>query len=210
MENKIFKILLDDYSTPSFVTAAKEYYGTLEDIKNFIKILENMKNYKHEYSDTVNAFHEYMQGNKKVKHTVAYQENTLLTSVDIICEERQNLQNKEWNHTNIWGCAYTMKLNKAKIKHYWIKDNEGYCRIVKAQIYGLCYKGINDEFVILNNNFWGFPGILVCNNNIIHNNLACIEKRFDSLDELFADHQNFLKNSDVNFEKICDDIFGDG
>lgn len=58
--------------------------------------------------------------------------------------------------------------------------------------------------------FWGFPGMLTHDGDVLYNRLACIEKNFDSLDDLQDDYENYLKNPDVDFERFCDDIFGDG
>ena len=52
--------------------------------------------------------------------------------------------------------------------------------------------------------------MLARDGDVLYNRLACIEKNFDSLDDLQDDYENYLKNPDVDFERFCDDIFGDG
>ena len=74
----------------------------------------------------------------------------------------------------------------------------------------MCYKDTVDNWTDPDEMFWGFPGMLVRDGEVLYNRLACIEKNFDSLDDLQDDYENYLKNPDVDFERFCDDIFGDG
>ena len=210
MEQKWFRLLLDDYSVPAITTADKEYYGTLDDIKGLIESLKKDEKGSIGHKGIIEAFEKYLAGDKSATHNVAYQDVPILTSIKVIYNTEQELSDMEWEHLNAWHWVYEMKLTSAKVQHYWIKDKKHYRRIIKAQIVGLCYKDTVDNWTDLDEMFWGFPGMLVRDGDVLYNRLACIEKNFDSLDDLQDDYENYLKNPDVDFERFCDDIFGDG
>lgn len=185
LEDKLFKILLDDYSVPSFITSTKNYYGTMDDINDLMRFLE--ENNFSQQNNLINIF-----------------------PVKILHEEKQQLEEFEWEHMNIWNCPYNMRLKNAKLQHLWIKDGTRYYRVFKAEINGLCYKVIDDKWIELKGDFWGFPGMIISEGDITYNRLFCIEKSFDSIEELQKDYKDFLCHPDVIFDKFCDDIFGDG
>ena len=210
MEEKWFRLLLDDYSVPPITTADKEYYGTLDDVKGLIESLKRDEKGRDGHKGTIEAFEKYLAGEKGATHNVAYQDVPILTSIKIIHNAEQELSETEWEHLNAWHWVYDMKLTSANVQHYWIKDKKHYRRIIKAQIVGLCYKDTVGNWTDPDEMFWGFPGMLARDGDVLYNRLACIEKNFDSLDDLQDDYENYLKNPDVDFERFCDDIFGDG
>ena len=209
-KDKWYRLLLDDYSAPPITTADKEYYGTLDDVKGLIESLNNDERHRDSSKGTIEAFEKFVSGDKHATHNIAYQEVPILTPIKVIYETEQELKDFEWEHLNAWHFVYDMKLSSAKVRHYWIKDQKHYRRIIKAQIIGLCYKDTVDNWTDPHDMFWGFPGMLVRDGKILNNRLACIEKNFDSFDDLQDDYENYLKNPDVDFERFCDDIFGDG
>jgi len=210
MEEKWFRLLLDDYSVPPITTADKEYYGTLDDVKGLIESLKSDEKGRDGHKGTIEAFEKYLAGEKGATHNVAYQDVPILTSIKVIYNVEQELSETEWEHLNAWHWVHDMKLTSAKAQHYWIKDKKHYRRIIKAQIVGLCYKDTVGNWIDPDEMFWGFPGMLTHDGDVLYNRLACIEKNFDSLDDLQDDYENYLKNPDVDFERFCDDIFGDG
>ena len=72
MEQKWFRLLLDDYSVPAITTADKEYYGTLDDIKGLIESLKNDEKGSAGHKGTIEAFEKYLAGDKSATHNVAY------------------------------------------------------------------------------------------------------------------------------------------
>ena len=205
-----FKILLDDYSAPAFITATKSYYGTVNDVAKFIDSLRINEVHKHDYKDTIIAFDSFLAGNMNAMHTISYTESKILNPVEVFYKEEHKVESFEWEHKNVWDCAYLMRLDAAETQHLWIKDEDKYYRILKAKIEGLYYKGLKGEWIPLEDNFWGFPGLIVSEGNFLCNQLACIEKTFDSFNELQNDHVAYQTKHDVNFEGFCDDIFGNG
>ena len=59
--NKVFHIELDDYAKPSIVSFGKSYFGTMDDIEEFISKFDE------EDDELVKAFREYINGNKDVE-----------------------------------------------------------------------------------------------------------------------------------------------
>jgi len=175
-----------------------------------IESLNNDERHRDSSKGTIEAFEKFVSGDKHATHNIAYQEVPILTPIKVIYETEQELKDFEWEHLNAWHFVYDMKLSSAKVRHYWIKDQKHYRRIIKAQIIGLCYKDTVDNWTDPYDMFWGFLGMLVRDGKILNNRLACIEKNFDSFDDLQDDYENYLKNPDVDFERFCDDIFGDG
>ena len=68
---------LDDYSTPGFCSVIKEYFGTVRDIRNFIKALDKNGSFE----ATCKAFGRFEKGVPGAKHTVAYVQHRLLEPV---------------------------------------------------------------------------------------------------------------------------------
>lgn len=208
--DKYYRLLLDDYSAAAFTTFDKEYYGTIDDVRGLIDALKFDKKRRDSHKDTIEAFERYVSGEKKSIHNVAYRDVPILTPIKVLLQAEQNVENMEWEHLNTWQWVCEMKLSSAKIQHYWIKDGKQYRRIMKAQVVGLCYKDTVGKWTDPKTMFWGFPGMLVRDGDILYNRLACIEKNFKTLEELQVDYENYLNEPNVDFEKFCDDIFGDG
>ena len=60
--NKVFHIELDDYAKPSIVSFGKSYFGTMDDIEEFISKFDDEDD-----NELVKAFEEYKNGNEDVK-----------------------------------------------------------------------------------------------------------------------------------------------
>lgn len=208
--DKYYRLLLDDYSAAAFTTFDKEYYGTIDDVRGLVEYLKADEKRRDSHKGTIEAFEKYVSGDKKSIHNVAYRDVPILTPIKIICEVEQDIGNMEWEHLNIWQWVCEMKLTSAKVHHYWIKDKRQYRRIMKARIVGLHYKDTVGKWTDPHTMFWGFPGMLVRDGDTLYNRLACIEKNFDTLEELQADYADYLKEPNVEFKRFCDDIFGDG
>lgn len=201
---ELYCVTLDDYANPSFVSFSKDYYGTLNQVAEFVD------NLKSECPDTmsqiINAFEEYKNGNEKVQIFVAQHYVKFLEKVDFIGEKILENGKYEWEHLNIYRFPYEMRCDKVIVTLYWIKTKKKYLRIYKAQFTNLQYKSIatgkwNDcDWAI------GFPCIYMDGTN----SLMISEKAFDTLDEVQADMASLSSVEDVDFTEFCNDIFADG
>lgn len=126
----------------------------------------------------------------------------------------------DFNHTNIWGANYHLKLGEIKIKIIWTKflnpkkQKEEYYRFV---YYDLEYAKLRDDFT---NNYeildygWGNPEILIYNGERIVSNYAILDKTFDNK-EIFEKEIEEVKTNknyifDLDFSRLFDEIFADG
>ena len=153
MKEQYYALSLDDYATPSFCSCSKHYFGTLNEISDFMLELSDML-------ETKLAFKEYIAGNKNAKHTVAYNETQLLTPVVSHNIENYTFNNKEWTHINVYSCPYEMVADKIEIQQIIIHHEKKYLRCIKAKFYNLSYKDVyQDNKLVPIKIFWGFPEI---------------------------------------------------
>lgn len=104
MNEKIYHIELDDCATPAFVTFGKDYYGTMNDVEEFISKFKTG-----ERQDLVEAFKEYKQGNAGVEIPVGFWKSKMLEEVKVYGKKQMSYGEYEWEHINIWGFPYYMK-----------------------------------------------------------------------------------------------------
>ena len=74
MGKRIFRLQLDDYAMPGFVSGPKDYFGTLEMIEGFINAIRNDKEFGEKYGDLVSVFDRYKNGETNIEHNVAYKD----------------------------------------------------------------------------------------------------------------------------------------
>lgn len=201
---KVYHIELDDYSMPAFVSFGKNYYGTMQDIEEFISKFKDDDN--NEYSELVRAFEDYKKGNENVEITVAYNKRKMLEEVKVYGYREIISGSYQWEHINIWGFPYDLRCEGLKSKHYWIKNNDVLCRVIKAKFTKLQYKNAVNNWVNINA-IWGFPHIIEFG---MYNTLMVIEKRFDTFKDLKEDMKQFKSIEDMDFTAFYNDIFGDG
>ena len=201
MNEKIYHIELDDCSTPAYVTLGKDYYGTMNDVEEFISKFK-----PGERQDLIEAFREYKQGNSDVEIPVGFWKSKMLEEVKVYGKKQISYGEYEWKHINIWGFPYYMKCDAMQTSHYWIKDGKKLCRIIKAKFTNLQYKNAIDEYMKIGL-IWGLPHIVEFGT---YNTLMEVEKRFDTVKELRENMSSFNSISDIDFTSFCNDIFGDG
>ena len=211
MEKQYFRLRLWDYSTPSFVSKSKAFYGTLADIRSFIGALEADEKTKKDFQETIAAFREFEAGNHAVTHNIAYQEIPLLEPVRIWFEAMLRLDNYSWSHKNTWDCDYSMRCRNVVMQHLWIETPDGFQRVVKAHFKNLQYRGEGREtWSNFNIPFWGHPKILHVDGESIFNRLAVEEKSFENRDAAAHNYVQFYEEKDVDLTEFCNEIFGDG
>lgn len=209
--DRLYCLRLDDYSGPSFTSWGKPYYGTLADIQGLVDALsDDGKEHGLTITEMIDAFRAYLTGDHEVAHHVAYQEVPLLTPVEALGAKRLSQKHFSWEHTNTWGCIYPMRCDCVTIDLYWISGPEGFSRVVRAGFDNLAYMGSSDSWHPLRDGFWGFPEMIKTDGNTCSIRLAVLDKRFENLDAALEDMAAAHTVSDVNFKRICDDIFGNG
>ena len=206
-----YKLLLEDFSAPSFISCSKSYYGTLNDISGLLEAISKDDKCKDDFLETREAFESYMQGDTEVSHNVLYENVKLLEPTRLIGSVSYTENEKYWKHLNAWEYPYYMHFSKAEVQHFWFECQNKFVRVMKANITDLQYSSDKKRWVDVKGGFWGVPHMLeVVDGSIVYNRLAVVEKCFDSLEEVKTDYENFLNSPDTDFKNFCDEIFGNG
>jgi len=205
---KYYALTLNDYFSPSFVSGSKQYYGTLDDIRTFIKSLDSVK-----FQDTIAAFQSFIGGNKDATHCVAYAQRKMLTPVKLIKRSfHYNEGPAQWDFQNIWGFNYTMMYDNAYAATALIQDGDKYIRCIKPTIYGLVY---NDDIISSKWHpvtcFWGHPNVLSYKDDspkrsLIEGNLFFPERTYDDIKLAVSE----FESKPLDLSIICEEIFADG
>lgn len=115
-----YRLTLDDYATPSFVSFTKDYFGTLSDIESFICAMKDGK-HDHTYKQLSSALDAYKNGENNVAHTVAYNEVPFLVPVNLLEAVSYTMPSTEWKHINVWKCPYKMRFQSAEIQKFLVQ-----------------------------------------------------------------------------------------
>jgi len=205
-----YRVILDVYSAPSFVSFGKNYYGTLEQIDWLFGEIANDATLAERYQDILSAYEQAVGGEVGVTHYVAHREEPFLVPVDVLRTATSVLIDYAWEHLNAWGCSYFLKCDRAVSTHIWISCNGRYSRCVQTQFSNLQYGADADQYKPLGDARWGFPCQISGSAGSLRNRLHVEEKAFESEAEALEDHAAFLESPDPNFTGILNDIFGDG
>ncbi len=210
MKNKeqYYAIYFDDPGTPAFVSFDKLYVGTLEEIGAVIDVLRT----KEHYQDTVEAFDKYLQGNTTGTHVVSYRKVPILTPVTLKAESEMNLCEKRWEHLNAWNCPYNMYFEKADIKQIVVEHNGEYYRLIKASMLNFAYDNTIGQMERIYEGYWGNGFVIKAeeheNGDVLFSTLLYENESHSMLlDEEIA---KLNDESQLVFDGICDEVFGDG
>ena len=205
-----YRLELDDYSAAAFTSFGKYYYGTLDEIRNFITQLSNDDAFRDRFSELISAFQAFEFGRHDVTHKVAYREVPLLVPARLLHKEKITLDNHAWEHLNTWRWPYNMRCEKVESEHLWFACGREYCRAAKAVFTNLQYAGTVGQWNDVGDMLWGFPGILTRDLSGFRNRLAEPEEYFKSRAEAQQDWEAFTFAPDPDYTEFCNDIFGDG
>jgi len=166
LDAQYYRINLEDYACPGFVSFSKAYYGTLVQFQAFVEALASDERCCKDYGHLIEMFHEYTSEEKLLDS------EPLLSPVELIKTETSKIDKLSWQHMNIWDCPYMMACDHVETVHVWLKDEDGYFRCLLARFDSLTCNG-----KALSNRFWGFPHVIAQEDNITFNRLAVMEKR---------------------------------
>ena len=136
-----YRLELDDYSAAAFTSFGKYYYGTLDEIRDFIDKLCSNEDFGDRFVELILAFYAFEAGQHDVKHNVAYRDVPLLVPVRLLHKEKITLDNHAWEHLNTWRWPYNMRCEKVESEHFWFACGREYCRAAKAVFTNLQYAG---------------------------------------------------------------------
>lgn len=210
MNEQYYRITLQDYAKPAFVTVEKDYYGSLQQIRAFVDALEQDERTQESKAALIQAFHDFEGGNVDATHPVCFQETRLLTPVKCIGTKKFSLGPRRWEHLNIWGFPNPLRYESVDVTFYWFSEKGAYCRCMIAQFQNLEMESFAGSWRTLADVTWGHPHIVELEGICTFNRLAVIESRFEKHVDLLKDYKHFQLPSEVDFTEFCNDIFGDG
>lgn len=209
MAKQIYQLILDDYSAPAFVSLYKEYYGTLDDISDFIAALRNDEYFAKHNAELISCFEKFKQGEKNIMLMSAYSKHPFLKRAKKLGEASSEFNNYKWEHINTWGFPYYMKCDEVKCSHLWLCCTGIYVRVINAIFLNLQYENILGEY--MNPGMcWGFPHQIETDEEKTYSRLYVVEKTFNDKTETLLDMEKFNKGSKPDFTKLLDDVFGNG
>ena len=103
-----------------------------------------------------------------------------------------------------------MKCDRAESTHLWISCYGKYSRCIQTRFTNLYYDGIGSGFRKHTGSAWGFPHQIECEGINTFCRLFVMEKTFKNKAEALNDRINFMHNPDPIFDRVLDDIFGNG
>lgn len=207
MSKQIYKMCLDDCSTPGFVSFTKDYFGTIEDVEGLVTAIRDDELRPDDYLASI--LDRYKSGEKDVTNNAAYKERPFLLRARCIEKRTSFLYQYRWEHVNVWNCPYEMKCSKAESTHIWITCHRKFYRCIKTTFTNLRYESIGGKYKTINM-LWGYPHQIEFNKNTLYNRMYVVEKTFKTRAELLKDIENFELNPDPVFTEVLNDIFGDG
>lgn len=207
---RYFRLELDDYSTPSFISGGKFYFGTLEDMDRLFSAIRNDERKAEHKQYILSVYDQFLSGEKKITHTVAFNEVPFLVPAKILGEDHSILTDYSWEHINTWDCPYTMKCDKAESTHLWISCRGQYYRCIRTKFSKLQYDSIDGTFMKHSGHTLGYPHQIEYDDPYTYNRLFVIEKSFKNKARALNDRINFMHAPDPVFNFVLEDLFGDG
>lgn len=210
MEEQYYRIMLNDYAKPAFVTFDKAYYGNLQQVKSFVDALEQDERRKESHAQLIQAFHEFELGNTAVTHPICFHEEQLLTPVKCIGTKQFTLGPRRWDHINIWGFPNPLRYESVDVTFYWFSEKDRYRRCMTARFQNLELESLTGKWTPLAEITWGHPHIVELEGTCTYNRLAVVDSFFKKHNDLLEDFNRFQPPDEVDFTEFCNDIFGDG
>lgn len=155
-DTQYYRLELKNYSTVSFCSFSKSYFGTLEDIRILINPLDEKR--KESCGELVTAFRAYEADRTEVTHHAAFREVPLRTPVRLIHRETLVLENHTLEHENIWQCIYKMHCERVETEHLWLECEGCGFRVLTAKFKDLQHENaLGGWKSIREDMLWGFP-----------------------------------------------------
>ena len=122
---RFYRLLLDDYSAASFTSFDKDYFGTLEDIDGFFKAIREDEDTVERFQDILSVYDQYLAGNKKVTHNVAYRDVPFLQFCELTAftTVRMQAQSDRINYLYDYGDGWEVSIELTQ--DYYANDLEG-------------------------------------------------------------------------------------
>lgn len=205
-----YELYLENAASASFATGGKSYYGSLEQIGQWIEFLRADEHLCRVYEDTINAYDRYMAGEGNVTHRVGYHDVPILEPTQTWGHRSYSAGEYQWLHGNIWDYQRLIRFSQAEITHLWIDRDDSFYRCIRADFENLQYRNYKGEWEPLGQRLWGLPGQIVGKNGNLSSRFFVNEKYFKNQGDMILDMERFSQEPDPIYQGIMEDIFGDG
>lgn len=207
-KDQIFELNLEDYSCPRYLPAIKYYYGTMDEIIDFMVRLEDNPDTCSRYKEMLDAAERYTLDNVPT-HTVAGQALPIFTPVQEISRLETIRKDARWEYKTHNGTSYACRAPKIEICQTLVETKSGYELCVQANITGLQIRYPGIGWLCPNGNIKGFPGMVTFSNNTHHMALAVSQFNYN-LDEYDLAMADAMDPHSVNLSCLVADILGEG
>lgn len=208
-DNKnIYQIKLEDYCRPRYSSAIKGYYGTMEELIEFVLRLEDNEHASSRYHETIDAM-EFYDLDNEVTHTMAGQTLPVLTPAQEVCRFETTLDNQYFNYQTASGAMYPCYISGADVCQTLICTAGGYERCIKASISNLriCNHGVG--WMCANNLIKGFPGVITWDGEHHILTLAVSQEHYE-FDELDIAMEDVVDRSKIDLSFVIADVVAEG
>lgn len=203
--NLHYVINLWEPAAPAFCSFSKPYVGNKKDL---LKVAAKMQNADPQ-SETAKAIQEYFNGNHGATHNIAYREVPILTPVRVLACSTMRLPDRTWEHINAWGYPYKMKFDSADVSQIIIRFEGKYHRFIKARFAGFCHEGIKGDWQSVGFMLFGNAEVIEANDEMnTFENLLYVKEDTAKNKQMLKAELDDPRN--IVFDRICDEIFGDG
>lgn len=126
-------IHLEDYALPRYATASRCYYGTMDDMLSFANNLSKIDLPGTRYSDIIAGIEHY-NTDPDMCHSVAGTKYTVLTPVEVICQNDFIFDDYTWLYFGHSGTALPMTATQANVSQILVHNKNEYHRCIKAKL----------------------------------------------------------------------------
>ena len=212
MSNKQFyRTYLEDYSFPRHASVVKPYYGTEEDLENFINHLASDGWTSKRYKEYIEAAYTYDTDDDPyvTVASIAGQIYPVMTPVREIGRFETTLSSQKWIYTNYHGKVFPCRAASVDVCQVLLQTDHGYERCLKVKLTGfsVCYHTIG--WVELTGDTKGFPGVVTYDGNN-HTMTLFVSQDIYSFDEMATAASDLVDTNCIDLAAITADILGEG
>ena len=203
-----YAFYLDDPATPAFCSIPKLYVGSKSDL---LRVADNLIQ-DDVYPETSAGIREYFDGKVGCTHIIAYQEMPILRPVRVLEASELLVYEREWTHLNTWNCPYHMKFQSASVSQILILKDELFYRCIRARFQELSYESICGGWKQIGDSIFGHACVIdVCSvpeDDFTFRSILYVVEDSAKTPEILLSRMNDPKY--LVFDRICDEVFGDG
>lgn len=204
MNQKYYRIELDDPAEPGFCSVSKSYFGTLSDIAQVVERMDS----NGRCPDTVLAFREFLEGNPLAEHRVCNNAQVLMHPVDLLEKQQFELDEVHFDHKNIWDSIRRLRASQIDVEQVLLREGNRYYRCIRPVFADLQYiSRIDGTFRDVGTSIWGNKDIMLYANNVHTMALYTLQQQYTDYHCAMADMD---QKTLLDYSAACDEIFGDG